>query len=51
MQELLEDVREKVDDGEAHEVRVRKAAHVRVLDLPVPGLPEDARGAPPVEEA
>jgi hypothetical protein len=49
--ELLEDLREEVDDGAAHEVRVRQVADVRLFQVPLQGLPEDARRAPPLQEA
>jgi len=43
---LSQNVREKVDDGAAHEVRVRQTAPIRLLSMRLPWLPEDPRGAP-----
>lgn len=47
MQKLPQNVREKVDDGAAHEVRVWKIAQIRVLQVRVPGVPKNPRGTSP----
>lgn len=46
MPKLSQNVREKVHDGAAHEVRVRQTAPIRMFPMRLSRLPEDPRGAP-----